>query len=81
MIHSPQHQAPQHQEYSARYGLKNALNDIEVAQQIAEAKYRALVGREIFISEISDIHHLIEELHGWVTTPKTSADAAHAHAH
>lgn len=74
MIHSPQHQ-----EYSARFGLKNALNDIEVAQQIAEAKYRSLMGREIFISEISDIHHLIEELRGWVKTTKTPADARHAH--
>lgn len=79
MSHSPQHQAPQHQEYSARYGLKNALNDIEVAQQIAEAKYRALVGREIFISEISDIHHLIEELRGWGITPNSSAKVGRAH--
>jgi len=79
MIHSPQHQAPQHQEYSARYGLKNAVDDIEAAQQIAEAKYRALVGREIFISEISDIHHLIEELRGWVITPNNPAKVGHAH--
>lgn len=65
----------QHQEYSARYGLKNALNDIEVAQQIAEAKYRALVGREIFISEITDIHQLIEELRNWVVAPKTLTES------
>ena len=62
MIHSPQHQ-----EYSARYGLKNASDNIEAAQQIAEAKYRALMVREIFISEISGIHQLIEELRGWVS--------------
>ncbi|HTF82967.1 hypothetical protein ACSV5M_08300 [Cellvibrio sp. ARAG 10.3] len=62
MIHSPQHQ-----EYSARYGLKNASDNIEVAQQIAEAKYRALMGRDIFISEISGIHQLIEELREWVS--------------
>lgn len=62
MMHSPQHQ-----EYSARFGLKNAADDIEVAQQIAEAKYRALMGRDIFISEISSIHQLIEELRGWVS--------------
>jgi hypothetical protein len=60
MIHSPQHQ-----EYSARYGLKNASDNIEAAQQIAEAKYRSLVGREIFISEISGIHQLIDELRNW----------------
>lgn len=63
----------EHQEYSARYGLKGASNDIEVAQQIAEAKYRALVGRDILISEISEIHHLIEEMRNWSATPlKTS---------
>lgn len=61
--------SPQHQEYSARYGLKNAMNDIETAQQIAEEKYRSLVGREVFISEISGIHRLIEELRKWVATP------------
>lgn len=68
-----------HQEYSARYGLKNALNDIAVAQQIAEAKYRDLVGRDIFISEITDIHHLIEELRPWVTTTATSVKSELAH--
>lgn len=67
MIHSQEHQ-----EYSARYGLKHAIDDIEAAQQIAEAKYRALVGREIFISEISGIHQLIEELRSWVVDPKAS---------
>lgn len=60
MIHSPQHQ-----EYSARYGLKNASDNIEIAQQMAEAKYRSLVGRDIFISEISGIHQLIDELRNW----------------
>ena len=40
----------QHQEYSARFGLKKALNDVETAQQIAEAKYRSLVGRDIIYS-------------------------------
>ncbi|HEY6529867.1 MAG TPA: hypothetical protein VIZ65_14335 [Cellvibrionaceae bacterium] len=62
----------QHQEYSARYGLKNALtrstcNTVELAQQLAEAKYRDLVGRDIVSSEIADIHHLIEELRLWVS--------------
>lgn len=72
MIHSQEHQ-----EYSARYGLKHAIDDIETAQQIAEAKYRALVGREIFISEISGIHQLIEELRGWVVdTTKASINTA-----
>lgn len=60
MIHSPQGQ-----EYSARYGLKNANDNIEAAKQIAEEKYRSLVGREIFGSEISGIHQLIDELRNW----------------
>lgn len=71
MILLSQSQA-QHQEYSARYGLKGASNDIEIAQQIAEAKYRALVGRDILISEISEIHHLIEEMRSWATTSEVS---------
>ncbi len=65
--------SPQHQEYSARYGLKNAMDDIETAQQIAEEKYRSLVGREVFISEISGIHRLIEELRMWAVTPAHAA--------
>ena len=55
----------QHKEYSARFGLKHAIDDIEAAQQLAEAKYRALVGREIWFSEINEIHELIEELQTW----------------
>ena len=55
----------QHQEYSARFGLKKALNDVDIAQQIAEAKYRSLVGRDIFYSEILGIHALIMELKNW----------------
>jgi len=51
-----------HKEYSARYGLKQALNNLDKAQQIAEIKYRTLVGREILFSEIYDIHHLIDEM-------------------
>ena len=58
----------QHQEYSARFGLKQALNDVEIAQQIAEAKYRSLVGRDIFYSEMVGIHSLIMELRNWVAT-------------
>lgn len=54
-----------HQEYSARFGLKQAFHDIESAQQIAEAKYRSLVGRDIFYKEMVDIHALIVELHNW----------------
>lgn len=50
------------QEYSARCGLRSSQNNIEIAQQIAEAKYRALVGRDILFSEILDIRHFIEEL-------------------
>jgi uncharacterized protein with von Willebrand factor type A (vWA) domain len=63
----------QHQEYSARYGLKHALKKggsnaktADVAQKIAEVKYRELIGRELFMSEISDIRELIDELHEWV---------------
>lgn len=51
-----------HKEYSARYGLKQALNNLDQAQQIAEIKYRTLVGREILFSEIYDIHQLIDEM-------------------
>ncbi|RYE37754.1 MAG: hypothetical protein EOP48_28210 [Sphingobacteriales bacterium] len=69
----------QHQEYSARYGLKNALNKstanpVELAQQLAESKYRDLVGRDIVSSEIADIHHLIEELRLWVSPPPKLPD-------
>jgi len=67
MIHSTQHQ-----EFSARFGLKNAINDIEIAQQIAEAKYRSLVGRDIFFSEILDIRQLILELSNWVSASNKS---------
>lgn len=67
----------QHQEYSARFGLKNSFHNIETAQQIAEAKYRALVGREVFISEISGIHQLIEELRQWVTTGVNDKSCTH----
>ncbi|RYY03289.1 MAG: hypothetical protein EOO53_09055 [Gammaproteobacteria bacterium] len=67
MIHSTQHQ-----EFSARFGLKNAINDIEIAQQIAEAKYRSLVGRDIFFSEILDIRQLILELSNWVSAGNKS---------
>jgi hypothetical protein len=71
--------SPSFQERSARYGLKGALNkgvldNIELAQQIAETRYRALVGREILISEISDIHQLIEELRAWVIAPPVQAE-------
>lgn len=51
-----------HKEYSARYGLKQAHNDIDHAQQIAEIKFRHLVGREILFSEIYDIHKLMDEM-------------------
>ncbi|MET0357599.1 MAG: hypothetical protein ABW044_12535 [Cellvibrio sp.] len=61
-----------HQEYSARFGLKNALHDIEIAQQIAEAKYRSLVGRDIFYKEMVDIHALIVELRDWAANESSS---------
>lgn len=51
-----------YKEYSARYGLKQAHNNIDEAQQIAEIKYRKMVGREILFSEIYDIHNLIDEM-------------------
>jgi hypothetical protein len=62
----------QHQEYSARFGLKKSLNDVEAAQQIAEAKYRSLVGRDIIYSEMVGIHALIMELRNWSATKSTS---------
>ena len=69
----------QHQEYSARFGLKNALNDLNAAQQLAEKKYRSLVGREIHSKEIFEIHQLIEELRAWVSLVQTSPEAARKH--
>ena len=60
MIHSSQNQ-----EYSARYGLKNSHDNIEIAQQMAEAKYRALVGRDVLFSEIVNINRFIKELDSW----------------
>lgn len=53
-------------EYSARQGLKLAINDMEIAQQIAEDTYRKLVGRDILWSEIHDIQQLILELRIWI---------------
>lgn len=50
------------QEYSARCGFRSSNNNVEIAQQIAEAKYRTLVGRDILFSEILDIRQFIEEL-------------------
>ncbi|MES2674274.1 MAG: hypothetical protein V4660_08540 [Pseudomonadota bacterium] len=76
MILLSQNQA-QHQEYSARYGLKGASDDIDAAQQIAEAKYRALVGRDVWISEISEIHHLIDEMRNWAAPVPRSTSCAH----
>jgi len=69
----------QHKEYSARFGLKRALYDMEIAQQIAEEKYRSLVGREIFSKEISDIHQLIEELRAWVISMESLPESASKH--
>lgn len=68
-----------HQEYSARFGLKNALHDIDIAQQIAEAKYRSLVGRDIFYKEMVDIHALIVELRNWAVVTKSSDQCVSAH--
>lgn len=51
-----------YREYSARYGLKQAQGNLDEAQQIAEIKYRNLVGREILFSEIYDIHNLMNEM-------------------
>lgn len=51
-----------HKEYSARYGLKKAHNNVDEAQLLAEIKYRHLMGREILFSEIYDIHDLINEM-------------------
>lgn len=54
-------------EYSARHGLKQAINDMDIAQQIAEDTYRKLVGRDILWSEIHDLQQLIIELHLWIS--------------
>lgn len=53
-------------EFSARAGLKQAINDMDIAQQIAEDTYRKLVGREILWSEMNDIQQLILELRVWI---------------
>ena len=62
----------QDQEYSARYGLRSSANDVEAAQQIAEAKYRSLMGRDIVFSEMVGINHLIAELQNLSSTPKVA---------
>ncbi len=62
----------QHQEYSARYGLRSSKDNVEVAQQIAEAKFRSLTGRDIVFSEMVGINHLIEELHSLSSSPKVA---------
>jgi hypothetical protein len=69
----------QHQEYSARFGLKKALYDMNTAQQLAEEKYRSLVGRDILSKEIAEIHQLIEELRAWVVSVDTTPEAACKH--
>jgi len=69
----------QDKEYSARYGLKQAIDNIDSAQQIAEEKYRALVGRDIWMSEINDIHELIDELRTW-TVPEKPTGACNLQA-
>lgn len=53
-------------EFSARFGLKQAVNDMDIAQQIAEDTYRKLVGRDILWSEMNDIQQLILELRVWI---------------
>lgn len=63
----------QDKEYSARYGLKQSVDNIDAAQQLAEEKYRALVGRDIWTSEINDIHQLIDELRIWTVPEKPSS--------
>ena len=62
----------QDQEYSARYGLRSSANNVEMAQQIAEAKYRSLMGRDIVFSEMVGINHLIAELNNLAATPKVA---------
>lgn len=52
-------------EYSARYGLNIATNDLDTAQQLAENKYRSLVRRELSSVEINEINELIHEVHSW----------------
>lgn len=74
-------QSTESQEYSARYALKTCLGDIDVIRQTAEAHYRHLVGRELFTSEIKDLHRLIGEVQQWTATPagvlrKTARDTA-----
>ena len=79
MNNTAMNHSAQYQEYSARYGLKSSQNNIEIAQQIAEAKYRALVRRDIAFSEMVDIRHFIEELQSWSLIAKQLPKASLTH--
>lgn len=52
-------------EYSARFGLKHSLDDIEKAVKIAVAKYRSIVKRQLQRQEIQDLKALIMEIFDW----------------
>lgn len=52
-------------EYSARFGLKHALDNIEKAIKIAIAKYRAIVKRQLRQQEILDLKWLVTEFQSW----------------
>lgn len=52
-------------EYSARHGLAREANNLEMAQLVAEDKYRSLVGREPLFNEIREIRSLLNELYHW----------------
>lgn len=53
------------QEYCARYGIKHANGSTTIAQQLAEAKYRSIVGRGLLLDEIKGLQHLIDEINEW----------------
>lgn len=53
------------QEYCARYGIKHANGSAALAQQLAESKYRAIIGRGLYLEEIKSLQHLIEEISEW----------------
>lgn len=52
-------------EYSARFGLKHSLDNIEKAIKIAIAKYKSIVKRQLRKQEIFDLKWLVQEFRNW----------------
>ncbi|VUD58851.1 hypothetical protein TDB9533_02527 [Thalassocella blandensis] len=52
-------------EHYARSALNKHRDDLDLAKQMAELRYREFVRRELNFNEIQDIHALIAELNKW----------------